>query len=162
MSSQDRLAAEKADAIAAKPETGFAAGDALVLTADTAAETEHAAAAKLSAAADESPNLSDGKKLIDIESLIPESFTPRCMPKVLLFPEITSERTSQLISIGDTEAMIALVEQSPGIMTYHHLIVKQMGVLNSLLQQTRSYRMLLGSDLFDSPETVSDLLHSAQ
>jgi hypothetical protein len=117
---------------------------------------------ELSAAADESPNLSDGKKLIDIESLIPESFTPRCMPKVLLFPEITSERTSQLISIGDTEAMIALVEQSPGIMTYHHLIVKQMGVLNSLLPQTRSYRMLLGSDLFDSPETVSDLLHSAQ
>jgi len=84
------------------------------------------------------------------------------MPKVLLFPEITSEQTSQLISIGDTEAMIALVEQSPGILTYHHLIVKQMGVLNSLLQQTRSYRMLLGSDLFDSPETVSDLLHSAQ
>ena len=117
---------------------------------------------ELSAAADESPNLSEGKKLLDIESLIPESVTPRCMPRVLLFPEITSERTSQLISIGDTEAMIALIEQSPGIMTYHHLIVKQMGVLNSLLQQTHSYRLILGSDLFDSPETVSDLLHSAQ
>lgn len=115
---------------------------------------------ELRSTADESPRLSEGKKLIDIELLFPKSFTSQCLPKVLLFPEITSESTSQLISINETDAMITLVEQSPGIMTDRSMVMEQMGVLKSLIHQTRQYRLLLGSDLFDSPEVVSDLLHS--
>jgi hypothetical protein len=115
---------------------------------------------ELKSSAEEAPELSEGKKLIDIETQFPQSFTPRCMPKVLLFPEITTARSSQLFPLDDTQAMIALVRQSPGIMSDQPWVVKQMGVLKALLQQTRPYRLSLGSDIFDSPETVSDKLYS--
>ncbi|MFC1996050.1 hypothetical protein ACFLXI_00395 [Chloroflexota bacterium] len=117
---------------------------------------------ELKSSADESPTISDGKKLLDIETRYPDSYTPRITPKVLLFPEVTTGHTSRLFPLSDMQAIIALVEQSPGIMTDHVWVQKQMEVLKKLTGQALSYRLSLGDDIFNTPQKVISLLKSIE
>jgi hypothetical protein len=57
--------------------------------------------------------------------------------------------------------MTALIKQSPGIMTDRNMAGRQLEVLNCLLRQAQSHRLLLGADIFDAPAAVSDLLLGA-
>ena len=104
----------------------------------------------------------DDKRLVDIDSLFPDRFTARCQPQLLLFPQIDRDRRSRLFPLGATEAMMALIQQSPGILIDRRDVRAQMDVLKRLLDQAQSYRLFLGLDVYQEPAAVSDLLWSAR
>ena len=113
---------------------------------------------KLHVAAVEAPLLADSKKLVTLEALYPERFTARCVPQVLLFPKIGGRQQSQLIRVNKTKAMMALIQQSPGIMIDQSEVVQQLALLKQLVEQANCYQLLLGRDVYEAPAAVSDLL----
>ena len=116
---------------------------------------------QLGALVEESPCLQDGKRLLDAELLYPGSFTPKCNPRVILFPKIVDQRHSQLIPVDEAEALLLLLRQSPGILTDPHWGVEHLEALKLLGQQASSYQFLAGTDVYEEPATVSQLLWEA-
>jgi len=106
--------------------------------------------------------LDDGKRLVNPESVYPGRFEPQCHPQVLLFPMIASGRKSELVLMNETDALTSLIQQSPGIMTDRCSAGKQLEVLGLLLRQAVSYQLVLGSDVYQEPTAVSDLLWEAR
>ena len=106
--------------------------------------------------------LNGDKRALDLDPLFPGMFASRCVPRLMLFPEISSRSRSELIPLGYAEALTSLLGQSPGIMTDKVLVSKQLRVLTSLVEQTKSYRLLAGSDVYQRPDTVSQLLTRAR
>ena len=102
------------------------------------------------------------KKLVDIEALYPDGFTNYCQPRMLVFPRIIGAAHTQLIPMDETQAITALIQQSPGIMVERMTVKQQLATLNQLVQQSCSYQILMGADVYQTPEAVSDLLWSAQ
>jgi hypothetical protein len=64
--------------------------------------------------------------------------------------------------LDETQAMIALIGQSPGILVDRSAAEAQLEVLRLLVKQTQSYRIFLGVDVYERPTEVADLLCSAQ
>jgi GTPase SAR1 family protein len=115
---------------------------------------------ELEASVDEAPAFLDGKKLVDIDRGYPQSFSLRCFPRVLLFPTITNKTRSRLIQSDPTQSMVALLQQSPGIMTDRPWVIQQLDVLRQLVKQSRSYQLMLGTDVYDAPQAVAEMLSS--
>jgi len=105
-----------------------------------------------------SSGLTTGKRFLDISQIYPTRFQPSCFPKVLIFPKIVSNDKSELIPIDRAKALILLAENSGGIMVDKEMVVKQMEVLKGLVYQTSSYQLLLGRDLYEEPERISEIL----
>lgn len=116
---------------------------------------------ELARAAAAQPGGLDDKGVIALESLYPDRFIPNCVPGVLLFPRIAGEAHSRLVPLDATSAMATLLEQSAGIFTDHTAGVWHMAVLGQLLQQTRSYHLLAGRDVYEEPMALSHLLLEA-
>jgi hypothetical protein len=109
---------------------------------------------------DEAPSFLNGKKLVDISQEYPDSFYQSCFPSVLLFPKITDELHSRLVRIDPTQSVVGLLEQSPGILIEKPRVIEQMNVLKLLVNQARCYQLQLGTDIFEAPKTVAELLSS--
>ena len=95
---------------------------------------------------------------VNLEVIYPDQFRTNCSPKILLFPEIVEDTTSQLIPIDKARAFFLLMQQSAGIMTDAHIAQQQMQVLKQLVTQARSYRLLLGANVFQESANVSSML----
>lgn len=106
----------------------------------------------------ESCCLNGQKRFLDINFIYPDRFQSSCFPNVLIFPNIVSQEKSQLIPIDRARALILLIENSGGIMVDKEMVVKQMGVLKQLVYKTSSYQLLLGRDLYEEPERISEIL----
>jgi hypothetical protein len=116
-----------------------------------------------SAAVEGSPCLSDGKRLVDPDSLFPGRFRPRCSPQVILFPRLSGRRLSQLVPLDQTGALLGLIQQSAGLMTGRTSVAhQQLELLKDLVQQASSYQLLLGSDAYQDPASVARLLWEAR
>ncbi|MCC6180118.1 MAG: hypothetical protein IT305_32790 [Chloroflexi bacterium] len=109
-----------------------------------------------------SPVLPGGKRLVDADPVYPDRFTPRCVPRTILFPRIVSEPHSRLVPLDETAAMVGLLEQSPGIARSRASAHRQLAVLRRLVQQASGYRLLLGADLLADrgavPRMLADLM----
>ncbi len=105
----------------------------------------------------------DGKRLADVSSLFPDSFSYSCVPSAVVFPRIAPTRRgeSKLTPIEKTGAMARLIVQSPGIATDKELVSRQMATLSLLVEQAQCYELLVGSDVYERPREVSDLLLTA-
>ena len=66
------------------------------------------------------------------------------------------------VPMDETLALLALIPQSPGIMTDRPLVSKQLEVLKLLVHQAVSYQLLLGSDVYEEPTAVSHLLWASR
>ena len=93
--------------------------------------------------------------LIDTEAVFPGSFSASCRPRAIIFPRISHQSQSQLVPMGESEAIFSLIAQSPGIMTEQPWAARQLELLQQLVSQASSYRLLSGSDVFEDPESVS-------
>ncbi len=100
----------------------------------------------------------DGKRLADVSALFPGRFSYSCVPGGVVFPRIAQRRQSALAPIEKTGAMARLILQSPGILTDKELVSRQMATLALLVEQARCYELLVGSDVYERPREVSDLL----
>lgn len=106
--------------------------------------------------------LRNGKRAMDIELVFPGQRVQSCSPQLIVFPEISGRAHSELVPVSRANALTRLFEQSPGFMVDKPLVSKQLEALTLLIDQTRSYQILVGTDIFDKPEAVSKLLMEAQ
>lgn len=81
---------------------------------------------------------------------------PACRPGLLVFPEIADVPSSTLSPVGAQEAFAGVVSQSsfmdPALTMAHT------AVLQSLLNQCASYRLVAGRDLKNDPSRFSEML----
>ena len=98
------------------------------------------------------------KRFMDINTIYPDRFLPKCIPKALIFSKIVPQDKSCLIPIDRTKAMILLIENSGGIMVEKEMVVKQIEVLKHLTYQSNSYQLLAGHDLYEEPEKISEVM----
>jgi hypothetical protein len=117
---------------------------------------------ELSLAVGEVWRTQDGKRTVDLKTIYPGQFTSHCKPQLLLFPRITERSHSQLVPLDATRAMIALMQQSPGLTVGQPVVSRQLDVLRQLVNQARSYQLLLGRDAYQDPTAVEKLASSAQ
>jgi hypothetical protein len=98
------------------------------------------------------------KRQVLLQDAFSAQFAPTVQPKILLFPVITGEAQSWLTTLSETSTMIGLMEQSAGILIDSTVVATQVEVLRHLLQQTQSYRLHLGRDVYEDPAAVAALL----
>jgi hypothetical protein len=104
----------------------------------------------------------NGKHLMDLTPLYPRSFAARSEPGVLLFPRVEGHARSELRPMNKTHAFIGLAQQAAGILTDRALAGDQLNVLSRLVHQARSYQLLLGTDVYENPAAVAELLRNAE
>jgi len=108
------------------------------------------------------PHPSDGRKRsVPLADLLPEQAVERCRPSVLVFPQILDTPASRLQPLRPAEALTRLMRQSGLITLDPGWTREHMAVLGRLVAQARSYRLLAGRDVLESPGQVSRLLESA-
>jgi len=105
--------------------------------------------------ADERPGFEGGKQFVEIDRQLPGSFKARCVPNLLIFPQISDAAHSELQPLDGVQVLKALVQQSPGILTGDSLVEAQLQALAQLVRQARSFRLLLGSDIYQDPAAVA-------
>lgn len=103
-------------------------------------------------------SLNGHKRFFDIISVYSDGFTPHCILKVLIFPQIVKNEKSRLIPLDRTKALILLIENSGGIMVDRDSAIEHIDFLKKLVQQTVPYQLFLGPDLYEEPEKISLLL----
>ena len=102
-----------------------------------------------------------GKRVLDISAAFPDRFAPSCRPRLLLFPKVTPREDSQLLPMSQTDALVALMQGSAGIMTDKAVSKVQLEVLKKLVEGSSAYRVLSGRDVLGRPQAVSKLLQAA-
>lgn len=107
------------------------------------------------------PSLSNHKKLLDLETIQPGCFTPRCTPRLIVFPEVTYALHSYLLPLSPTQTLCNLMEQSLSVLMDSSVTRQQITMLSQLTQQARSYRLYAGRDVYTEPERVASLLQGA-
>jgi hypothetical protein len=91
--------------------------------------------------------------------MYPAQLIARCIPRVLVFPEIVTSARSRLVPLGQAAALVQLVSQSVVFTLDREAIPGHLQVLGSLTRQAQSYRLLAGQDLKEHPEIISAILN---
>ena len=105
------------------------------------------------------PFLTDERKRrVDMAALYPDRFDERCTPRLLLFPQIADQSQSQLLPLGQKDALFRLMQQSPFLALDPDVAAPHLDLLRRLAGQATTYRLLAGHDLRDHPERLADLL----
>ncbi len=103
-------------------------------------------------------SLNGKKRFMDINVLYHDGQVNSCFPRVLIFPKIVFQSKSYIIQIDKSKALILLIENSGGIMLDKTIVAKQIEILKQLVSQTESYQLLLGLDLYEEPEKITEVL----
>lgn len=101
------------------------------------------------------------KRFIDIEAVYPGRSLQDCIPEMLLFPEIVPDDKSRLAPLSRTNALIALMQNSGGIMVDREMAEQHIELLKQLLHQAECYQLFAGHDLHLHPEKISSMLPKA-
>ncbi len=89
------------------------------------------------------------------------SFAADCVPSLLVFPTLTAAGRTTLRPLPSAHSLIRLCQQSAGIMTDTAVSQAQLGVLRTLVEQTRSFELCLGQDALTRPTLTGTLLSRA-
>jgi hypothetical protein len=89
------------------------------------------------------------------ESLVAANSPQPCHVRAIVFPRITARPRSRLVALDPTQALVGLIQQSPGILADRGLAGRQLAVLQTLASHARCYRLLFGADAFDEPALIS-------
>ncbi len=103
-------------------------------------------------------NVSDNKRILDVESVYPDQFCPKGLPKVMVFTNIVDKPESMLSPIDRTHALVKLMRQSASIFFNRQSSRAHLEILKRLVYQTDSYQLLAGRDLYDEPEKITEVL----
>ncbi len=110
---------------------------------------------------EESTNGVDNKRFLDVESVYSDRFCSRGLPKVLIFTSIVSQPASKLLPIKQTSALINLTKHSASIFFNRQAGKVHFEILKRLVPQTNSYQLLVGLDLYEGPDKISEVLSGA-
>lgn len=98
------------------------------------------------------------KYYIRMDRLYPERFSRRCLPKFLLFTEVTSNTTSKLEILGQHQILKRLIEASLIFVFEAESAHKHLAALGTIVQQTTVYRLYAGQDILNDPDTFEKFL----
>lgn len=102
----------------------------------------------------------DGKRIVYPGDAF-GNFAPDCVPSLLIFPTVTAASRTTLRPLKTAHSLIRLGQQSAGIMTDTAVSQRQLGVLKTLTDQTRSFELQLGRDALSDPSRIDALLSGA-
>ncbi|HEX2207172.1 MAG TPA: hypothetical protein VHG93_05780 [Longimicrobium sp.] len=94
-----------------------------------------------------------------MRSLYADQLIDRCIPRVLVFPEIVSGSTSRLVPVEPADALARLMGESAVLTLDPVALPLHLRVLALLARQARSYRLFAARDLHTNPESVVSLLN---
>ena len=98
------------------------------------------------------------KHWVDPEDLFPGQVARTMRPAVLLFPEMTGEPRSRLSEVRPADALSHLIRTRLWTGRYDMDAHGCLRVLGQLARQVRSYQLMAGRDLLESPGCAADLL----
>ena len=97
------------------------------------------------------------KRSLDISRVYPNTFVLCCSPKVVVHIERTSDFKSRVLRLSSTESFTRLVHQT--ILSFQkETAMRQLKLLGELVQNTESYLLYNGGDLYGAPERLLQLL----
>ena len=102
------------------------------------------------------------RRKVGIDEAYPDQYAPRCLPRVLIFPEIKRKDQSTLNRIDPVCALRALLTQSAPQLFDRSTMAQHLELLKRLLQQTDTYDLSAGLDLYRDPAKLIGLIHEAQ
>lgn len=100
------------------------------------------------------------KFFADIEPFFPGRQIYCCRPASLLFPQVVKDKPSLVRPLSKTEALMALLPASGGILADDNMHPKRehLSVLGNLVAQTSAYQLLAGHDIFGNGAKLEALL----
>lgn len=98
------------------------------------------------------------KRSLAVSKLRPAQAATRCLPRVLIFPEIADRPESELRPVGKAEAMHATTGQSALVTLGPDWAPRHLSVLVRLIGHTQHFRLLAGRDLRNDPAHVAGLI----
>ena len=95
---------------------------------------------------------------VGIDEAYPEQYVPRCIPRILIFTQIKPRNTSTLLPVAQTSALHALLAQSAPQLFDRSTMAQHLELLKRLLQQTDTYELSAGRDLYRDPAKLIGLI----
>lgn len=112
---------------------------------------------------EEKPDSNGGqRRTIGIDKAYPEQYVPRCLPRVVIFPQIKRQDQSTLKPSDCVRALGFLLAQSAPQLFDRNTMARHLELFKKLLQQTQTYELDAGTDLYREPATLVDLIKEAQ
>jgi hypothetical protein len=102
------------------------------------------------------------KRRVCIETAFPLQQVAGCRPRVLLFSHIVPRPQSALRPVDGPSALGQLLAHSGPQLFDRQTMRPHLEVLRCLLQQTASYELQAGRDLYEDPRTLVHLLRAAE
>ena len=112
---------------------------------------------------EEAPDSNGGRRRkVGINESYPEQYVPRCLPRVVIFPQIKRQDQSTLKPSDSVRALGLLLAQSAPQLFDRSTMASHLEILKGLLQQTETYELNAGRDLYREPAKLVDLIKEAQ
>jgi hypothetical protein len=112
---------------------------------------------------DEEPDTQGGqRRRVGIEKAYPEQYLSQCIPRIMVFPRITHENQSTLMPVDGVRALGVLLVQSAPQLFDRSTMPQHLELLKRLLQQTVTYQLNAGTDLYRAPAKLIGLIQEAQ
>jgi hypothetical protein len=112
---------------------------------------------------EEAPDSNGGqRRRVGIDEAYPEQYVARCVPRILIFPQIKSQYHSTVTPMDTVRALKILLAQSAPQLFDRSTMAGHLELLKRLLQQTEKYELEAGTDLYHEPAKLVDLLEQAR
>ena len=94
---------------------------------------------------------------VDVSTVYPGSFTPRCRPRFIIHLQRAQGTASRIVPVSRAESFDLLVRQT--ILALERTVAaRQLALLGRLLQSTQSFLLYNGDDLYGDHERLAALL----
>ena len=90
----------------------------------------------------------------------PASFVESCQPRVILFPQLTDEARSRIEPLKQADALVRLIRQCPWATCDTAAAPNHLNALSRLTNQSKSYSLAAGRDVFENPAAIAELISS--
>lgn len=115
---------------------------------------------ELQPAGDEWENIAPDKWLGTVRIDGRELFASQCLPTVIVHPQQSGESKSRIELMSPIVSLGHIIRQSAGIIAESELATEQLNLVRDLVEQSVNVRLLTGTDVFTSPDAVSELIES--
>ncbi len=104
------------------------------------------------------PTGRDVKQWVPVKKLYPDQAADACLPRVLVFPELSGGTHSRLVPLSNVDALYHLAAQSALALFGRDTAREHLALLSRLVAQASCYRLLAARDLLDDPDRSHQLL----
>jgi hypothetical protein len=102
------------------------------------------------------------RRRVCLEEFYPAQYIARCLPQVLLFSRIVPDEQSTLLRLDRIHALRHLLAASGPQLFDRGTMPEHLESLKRLVQQTATYELRAGLDLYRDPRTLTLLLNEAE